>query len=152
MVTKLLRHGHKASHHCSKPKHFCLSVKATNLDLNGTNWDDFFVFAGNLLDRCEHSARNTNLDFHSAALLFNCFDRVLCSAKCSWSKRESVFEKQFTGALWLFFWYTSVLVWEDVWNRQENSKCCQFRITWHCSHIRTWKTKVRYCRGTSWES
>ena len=35
------------------------------------------MFAGNLLDRWEHSARNTNLDFHSAALLFNCLDRVL---------------------------------------------------------------------------
>jgi len=43
------------------------------MELIGT----IFLFAGILLDRCEHSARNTNLDFHSAGLLFNCLDRVL---------------------------------------------------------------------------
>ncbi|XP_020620344.1 uncharacterized protein LOC110058094 [Orbicella faveolata] len=37
----------------------------------------FFIFAENLLDRCEHSARIINLEFHSAALLFNCLDQVL---------------------------------------------------------------------------
>ena len=53
---------------------------ATNLDLDATGdattWI-FFIFAENLLDRCEHSARIINLEFHAAALLFNCLDRVL---------------------------------------------------------------------------
>lgn len=37
----------------------------------------FFTFAENLLDKCEHSARIINLDFHSAVLLFSWLDRVL---------------------------------------------------------------------------
>ena len=35
------------------------------------------MFAESLLDRCEHSARNVNLDYHSAALIFNCLDEAL---------------------------------------------------------------------------
>ena len=54
---------------------------ATNLDLDATadatTWNDFFIFADNLLDRCEQSARIINLEFHSAALPFSCLDRVL---------------------------------------------------------------------------
>lgn len=50
MATKHLRQGHKASCHCSKS----FVKMAANLDLEataeGTTWNDFFIFAENLLD------------------------------------------------------------------------------------------------------
>jgi len=51
---------------------------ATNLDLDATadaiTWNDFFIFAENILDRCEHSARIINLEFsfHATGHLRGC--------------------------------------------------------------------------------
>ena len=76
-----------ATKHCSTvtkpaiiellPQYLKYSLMATNPDLDATTWNDFFVFAESLLDRCEQSARNINLDYHPAALLFNCLDEAL---------------------------------------------------------------------------
>ena len=73
---------------------------ATNLDLDATTWNDFFMFVESLLDRCEHSARNINLDYHSAALIFNCLDEALSVLRNVLDQSEDLScRDRFAGAL-----------------------------------------------------
>jgi len=60
MVTRHLRHGHQASINM-----------ATDENVTDSLWEDFFSGLVNLLDICEFHSLNVNLDFPSAAILFN---------------------------------------------------------------------------------
>ena len=67
MVTRHSRHGHKA------PRQACINM-ATDENVTDSLWEDFFSGLVNVLDICEYHSLNVNLDFPSAAILFNQLD------------------------------------------------------------------------------
>ena len=67
MVTRHSRHGHKA------PRQASINM-ATDENVTDSLWEDFFSGLVNVLDICEYHSLNVNLDFPSAAILFNQLD------------------------------------------------------------------------------
>ena len=61
------KHGHKA------PRQASINM-ATDENVTDSLWEDFFSGLVNLLDICEYHSLNVNLDFPSAAILFNQLD------------------------------------------------------------------------------
>ncbi|XP_068741116.1 uncharacterized protein [Montipora capricornis] len=64
MVTRHSRHG---------PRQASINM-ATDENVTDSLWEDFFSGLVNLLDICEYHSLNVNLDFPSAAILFNQLD------------------------------------------------------------------------------
>ena len=67
MVTRHSRHGHKA------PRLASINM-ATDENVTDSLWENFFSGLVDLLDICEYQSLNVNLDFPSAAILFNQLD------------------------------------------------------------------------------
>ena len=61
------RHGHKA------PRQASINM-ATDESVTDSLWEDVFSGLVNVLDICEYHSLNVNLDFPSAAILFNQLD------------------------------------------------------------------------------